>query len=608
MADMEEVSMENEDVNTNGGVGELPSQGGAGGGSSASNGRGPPARLDSMLSLPKKKSGTVGASSNLVNSIVGAGIIGIPYALKQSGLIAGLFLLGLVGFLTDRSLRVIVNLASFHPALKGRGIYTFEKLASYPFGRLGSGFVLTNMFVMAYGAMVAYMIIIKDTVPTVLGIAPDSTNREVVLVITTVAIILPLSMMRDMASLSFTSMVSVLADIILVGFVAGFAPIKESVSEAGGFGEVLSEHWIRPQLFIGLGIISTAMACQHSAFIVSGSLENKTQRRWSTVTVTSLSFATALCAVMGICGFLGFLGETQGDVLNNFPADSAVSNGARMLLAITMFFTYPMESFVARHVSVMLLHQGDMDALNNDRGREGGGYLCLNRRRCWTLALYVAALIPGLFLNDLGPVLSITGSLGGSCIAYVAPGLVYLGINGEAFQDLCRSMARNWSHKHDDTIEKDAPQEGAGELELPVAGDAGQRMAENGNGETDAQQPGPADLPVAGEKRTLTIMQPDFAKPFWWYLGLFPIWWAIASSGRMGMQEKLGNAVEAHPSSSPEEGADVDPDTTEHVDVLGDEYPPTKGGFCMAIFFILFGVVGLVVGLVSNIAAVVMHP
>uniref|UniRef100_A0A7R9ZBJ0 Amino acid transporter transmembrane domain-containing protein n=1 Tax=Pseudictyota dubia TaxID=2749911 RepID=A0A7R9ZBJ0_9STRA len=594
---MEEVPMDNdEDVNANGGVGELPTQGGA-------NGHGPPARSDSMLNLPKKKSGVFGASSNLVNSIVGAGIIGIPYAIRQSGFIAGLFLLGLVGFLTDRSLRVIVNLASFHPLLKGKGIRTFEKLASYPFGRVGSGFILTNMLIMAYGAMVAYMIIIKDTVPTVLGVEPGSIGRQVILIITSLAIMVPLAMMRDMASLSFTSMVSVLADIILVGFVAGYAPIEETLSQAGGFGEVLKENWIKPSLFIGLGIISTAMACQHSAFIVSGSLENKTQRRWSTVTVISITFASVLCAAMGICGYLGFLGETQGDILNNFPGNSVASNGARMLLAITMFFTYPMESFVARHVLVMLLHQGDMDAVNNEGGRYGGGYLCMNRRHSWTLALYLAALLPGLFLDDLGPVLSITGSLGGSCIAYVAPGLVYLGVNGEAFQDICRSMALNWSHKHDDKIDRDAPPEEAG-LELPVAGDANQRMAatNNGDGENGAQQPGPADLPVAGEKRTLS-MQPDFAKPFWWYLGLFPIWWAIASSGRMGMQEKLGNMAETQQPPSPEEGAPADEDTTDHVDVLGDQYPPTKGGFCMAIFFILFGVLGVIVGLLSNIAA-----
>lgn len=55
------------------------------------------------LSLPKKKSSILGASSNLVNSIVGAGIIGIPYALRMSGLWAGVVLLILVAALTGES-------------------------------------------------------------------------------------------------------------------------------------------------------------------------------------------------------------------------------------------------------------------------------------------------------------------------------------------------------------------------------------------------------------------------------------------------------------------------------------------------------------------------
>lgn len=81
------------------------------------------------LSLPKKKSSILGASSNLVNSIVGAGIIGIPYALRMSGLISGVFLLILVSILTDKSLRMLIEQASFHPKLKKRSVHTFEELA-----------------------------------------------------------------------------------------------------------------------------------------------------------------------------------------------------------------------------------------------------------------------------------------------------------------------------------------------------------------------------------------------------------------------------------------------------------------------------------------------
>jgi hypothetical protein len=61
---------------------------------------GPPRRQISNLSMPKKKSDIGGTSSNLVNSIVGAGIIGIPFALKESGIVAGVLLLFLVSYFT----------------------------------------------------------------------------------------------------------------------------------------------------------------------------------------------------------------------------------------------------------------------------------------------------------------------------------------------------------------------------------------------------------------------------------------------------------------------------------------------------------------------------
>lgn len=302
----------------------------------------------SQLSLPKKKSSIFGASSNLVNSIVGAGIIGIPYALRMSGLWAGLFLLLLVGLFTDKSLRILIEQASFHPRFRSlpAPVLTFEDLASYPFGKFGSGFVLFNMFIMAYGAMVAYLLIIKDTVPTVMGYEHGThlLERNFILILVSLLVMLPLSMQRDMASLSVTSMISVAADVVLVVFVAAYAPIKDTVAANGGIGRIMQTDSIHSTLFVGLGILSTAMACQHSAFIVANSLNDKTRRRWKWVTNQSIALAAVLCAILGVCGYLGFLDDTQGDVLNNFPVGSVEADGARILLALTMVFTYPVSA------------------------------------------------------------------------------------------------------------------------------------------------------------------------------------------------------------------------------------------------------------------------
>eukprot|EP00977_Amphora_coffeiformis_P021530 scaffold9441_cov167-Amphora_coffeaeformis.AAC.9 len=376
------------------------------------------ARQVSNVSMPKVKSGVFGTGSNLVNSIVGAG-----------------------------------------------------------------------MFILAYGAMLAYLIIIKDTVPVALGFSGepgegDFMETEMVMVITSLLIIVPLSTQRDMANLSFTSFSSVLADVILVLLVAIFAPYP------GNFGDVLKaifENAVNSRLFIGLGALSTAMACQHSAFIVSGSLEDRTPERWSRVTFRSIGIAWLLCTIMGTTGYLGFEEETKGDILNNFDDDSKTANGGRILLAITMFFTFPMEMFVARHVIVQLFLGGDLD------GPTPNGWF--NRRVIVTLCLYLTTLIPALIIDDLGPVLSLTGSLGASCLSYIATGMVYLGINGEDFlaylADCLRSKGPGGAN---------GAAKGAGEVELPVVGDATARIS-------STPSPTNADLtPFQG------------SKPWWWWV------------------------------------------------------------------------------------------
>ena len=375
------------------------------------------------------------------------------------------------------------------------------------------------------------------------------------MIATSFTVMLPLSMQRDMASLSITSLFSVLADVILVAFITAYSPMKETVQDAGGFARVLGDDAVNPTLFIGLGILSTAMACQHSAFIVSGSLENKTMKRWATVTGFSIGISAVLCMLLGVAGYLGFLNETQGNVLNNFDQDNNMAKIARFLLAITMFFTYPMELFVARHVLVQLIHGGDIDGRDDPShsgvdGEEGGGFGPLNRRQSWTFGIYLLTLLPALVVDDLGPVLSFTGSLGGGCIAYIGPGLVYLGVNGDAFLSFVTDLL-------------------------------GQPM--NGPAVTTS------DLPLAGDASN--IMTSDIVgldsirKPLWWYLFGFPIWTKIANVGRMNMINKIDDASSTYETVAYDENTML----------------PNGREFCIAIFFICFGVLSAIAGVASNI-------
>ena len=44
----------------------------------------------------------------MANSILGAGIIGLPYSFRQSGLVSGILLLVILGWVTDWTVRLII--------------------------------------------------------------------------------------------------------------------------------------------------------------------------------------------------------------------------------------------------------------------------------------------------------------------------------------------------------------------------------------------------------------------------------------------------------------------------------------------------------------------
>jgi len=223
---------------------------------------------------------------------------------------------------------------------------------------------------------------------------------------------------------------------------------------------------------------------------------------------------------------------------------------------------------VARHVVVQLFYNGNMD--NTSVGENGEVVPerkvlgCLGRRELWTIYLYIAALVPALIVDDLGPVLSITGSLGASSLAYIAPGLVYLGVNGEDFIAWVGGAAQYGAAKR-----RSSSLTNGGDVELPVVGDSQAKMGEG-------TQSVPPEGMSGGRKR-----------PWWWWPLAMPIWVAIASSGSRGTSNFLTN-MGVQPLRGPSEDEE-------------ESIGPRKRDYVYSILFIIFGVVAMVAGIISNI-------
>lgn len=155
------------------------------------------------LESSRPKSGLRSAFMNMANSIIGAGIIGQPYAFKQAGLLTGITLLIVLTITVDWTIRLIVTNS------KLSGANSFQATMEHCFGKSGLVAISVAQWAFAFGGMVAFCIIIGDTIPRVLGAMFPSlydlpvlwllTNRRAIIVLFTLGISYPLSLYRDIA-------------------------------------------------------------------------------------------------------------------------------------------------------------------------------------------------------------------------------------------------------------------------------------------------------------------------------------------------------------------------------------------------------------------------
>ncbi|KAK0706795.1 transmembrane amino acid transporter, partial [Lasiosphaeria miniovina] len=362
----------------------------------------------------RPKSGLRMAFMNMANSIIGAGIIGQPYAFRQAGLLAGVVLLVALTVVVDWTIRLIVVNSKLSGATSFQG--TVEKC----FGRTGLIAISVAQWAFAFGGMVAFGVIVGDSIPhvlmaiwpglrsmPVLGLLAD---RRAVIVLFTLSISYPLALYRDIAKLAKASTLALVSMGIIVVTVVVQGILTPS--EARGSLNTFNLLVINGGIFQAIGVISFAFVCHHNSLLIYGSLETPTINRFSKVTHYSTAISMVACLLMALAGFLTFGDKTLGNVLNNFPADNTMVNVARLCFGLNMLTTLPLEAFVCREVMLNYYFPGEP--------------FNMNLHLIFTTSLVVSAMTLSLFTCDLGTVFELVGATSAAAMAYILPPLCYI--------------------------------------------------------------------------------------------------------------------------------------------------------------------------------------
>jgi len=313
----------------------------------------------------------------------GAGCIGLGGAIALSGGIISIALVLFFAILTKLSLDLLIRLSLQHSTTNTAMMSSYEDLAQASMGYWkGRVLVMTSKFSYSFGCLVAYIIVIKDNCGPALesliyGKEEDidikidansyydnegdwfhwflSKNYMVTWVVS-LAFILPLCLLRDMTPLAFGSLISVASMITIVSIVIYiYFECPDVRQEPTGS---IYENWleIRPGVLSNLGTFIFTFVSQHTVHLVFASLKPQHQNieKWKTVSSLSLFLATIVSLSVGIFVYITFWQNTESDIFQIYP-NGWMIDAAKLLLCITMVFTFPLPFFTCRELLIITL-------------------------------------------------------------------------------------------------------------------------------------------------------------------------------------------------------------------------------------------------------------
>eukprot|EP01084_Bolivina_argentea_P281961 482534_1 len=189
-------------------------------------------RSDSMSSRVMEFVGSKFAAGSIKGSIftmcisiVGAGCLSLPYAIRNVGLILGIFLVFFCAFLAYFTLDLLLISAEYLPeTLRGPKPYrniSYQSLAKHSYGNWLSRFLQGFMAVQYFGSMIAYVVAFSGFIDLVYSIYDHPKHwPDSIYIITVIGmcygVILPLSLFRSLNKLRFSSLMGFAMAIYLV--------------------------------------------------------------------------------------------------------------------------------------------------------------------------------------------------------------------------------------------------------------------------------------------------------------------------------------------------------------------------------------------------------
>ncbi|KAJ5718743.1 hypothetical protein N7488_004389 [Penicillium malachiteum] len=393
----------------------------------------------------KRNGGIVGQASwassviNLVNTIVGAGVLAMPLAMSHFGIVLGIFVILWSG------------------ATAGFGLYLQSRCALYLERGNASFFALSQLTypnaavlfdaaiaIKCFGVGVSYLIIIGDLMPGVVqGFVSGEPLYDFLVdrhfwVTAFMLIVIPLSYLRRLDSLKYTSIAALVSMAYLVVLVVYHFAKGDTMQDRG---PIRVGQWagIVPSLS-SFPVIVFAFTCHQNMFSILNEIANNSHFRTTAVVLASIGSSAATYILVAITGYLSFGNNVGGNIVGMYPPGVYATIG-RAAIVMLVVFSYPLQCHPCRaSVDAVLKwrpksqstraegspHRHPLLGSHSSRTPEPMSDL---RFSIITTTILILSYLVAMTVSSLEAVLAYVGSTGSTSISFILPGLFYYKIS-----------------------------------------------------------------------------------------------------------------------------------------------------------------------------------
>uniref|UniRef100_A0A452DMY7 Solute carrier family 38 member 1 n=1 Tax=Capra hircus TaxID=9925 RepID=A0A452DMY7_CAPHI len=367
---------------------------------------------------------------NLSNAIMGSGILGLAFALANTGILLFLVLLTSVTLLSIYSINLLLICS------KETGCMVYEKLGEQVFGTTGKLVIFGATSLQNTGAILSYLFIVKNELPSAIKFLMGKEEEfsawyvdgRLMVVVVTFGIILPLCLLKNLGKI-FTMLRN--NYVIYKKFqIACFVPELNSTSPNSTNVDMCTPKYVtfNSKTVYALPTIAFAFVCHPSVLPIYSELKDRSQKKMQMVSNISFFAMFVMYFLTAIFGYLTFYESVQSDLLHKYQSkDDILILTVRLAVIVAVILTVPVLFFTVRSSLFELSKKTKFN-------------LC--RHVSVTFILLVIMNLLVIFIPSMKDIFGVVGVTSANMLIFILPSSLYLKITS---QDGDKGTQRIWA-------------------------------------------------------------------------------------------------------------------------------------------------------------------